>query len=104
MPVCIASSLIISRTLLISLNLQQRGYNLINRKLSYFGRLAYDYQNRYMHKTSKSEVDKIKFARDAYTVGRHPSIKDGLGFKREVKNLTSHKASIRQGEREGPYG
>lgn len=24
------------------------GYNLINRKLSYFGRLAYDYQNRYM--------------------------------------------------------
>jgi hypothetical protein len=45
-------------------------------------------------KTSKSEIDKIKFARDAYTIGRHPSIKDGLGFKREVKNLTSHKASI----------
>src|SRR6187455_1151520 len=45
-------------------------------------------------KTSKSEVDKIKFARDAYTVGRHPSIKDGLGFKREAKNLTSHKAPI----------
>jgi hypothetical protein len=38
-------------------------------------------------KTSKSEFDKIKFARDAYTIGRHPSIKDGLGFKREVKNL-----------------
>src|SRR5688572_31371341 len=38
-------------------------------------------------KTSKSEVDKIKFARDAYIVGRHPSIKDGLGFKREAKNL-----------------
>jgi hypothetical protein len=37
--------------------------------------------------TSKSEFDKLKFARDA-------SIKDGLGFKREVKNLTSHKASI----------
>jgi hypothetical protein len=36
----------------------------------------------------------LKFARDAYTIGRHPSIKDGLGFKREVKNLTSHKASI----------
>jgi hypothetical protein len=35
-----------------------------------------------------------KFARDAYTIGRHPSIKDGLGFKREVKNLTRHKASI----------
>jgi hypothetical protein len=26
--------------------------------------------------------------------GRHPSIKDGLGFKREAKNLTSHKAPI----------
>jgi hypothetical protein len=45
-------------------------------------------------KTSKSEFDKLKFARDAYTIGRHPSIKNGLGFKREVKNLTSHKASI----------
>ena len=37
---------------------------------------------------------KIKFARDAYTIGRHPSIKDGLRFKKEIKNLTSHKASI----------
>jgi hypothetical protein len=45
-------------------------------------------------KTSKNDFDKLTFARDAYTVGRHPSIKDGLGFKREVKNLTSHKASI----------
>ncbi|WP_159359514.1 hypothetical protein, partial [Escherichia coli] len=45
-------------------------------------------------KTSKSDFDKLKFARDAYTIGRHPSIKDGLGFKREVKNLTSHKAPI----------
>jgi hypothetical protein len=45
-------------------------------------------------KTSKSEFDKLKFARDAYTIGRHPSIKDGLGFKREAKNLTSHKVSI----------
>ncbi|MCL1415273.1 hypothetical protein M3J43_25025, partial [Escherichia coli] len=45
-------------------------------------------------KTSKSDFDKLKFARDAYTVGRHPSIKDGLGFKREAKNLTSHKAPI----------
>jgi hypothetical protein len=35
-------------------------------------------------KTSKNEFDKLKFARDAYTVGRHPSIKDGLGFKREA--------------------
>jgi hypothetical protein len=45
-------------------------------------------------KTSKSEFDKLKFARDAYTIGRHPSIKDGLGFKIEAKNLTSHKAPI----------
>ena len=45
-------------------------------------------------KASKSEFDKLKFARDAYTIGRHPSIKDGLGYKREAKNLTSHKAPI----------
>jgi hypothetical protein len=45
-------------------------------------------------KTSKSDFDKLQFARDAYTVGRHPSIKDGLGFKREVKSFTSHKAPI----------
>jgi hypothetical protein len=45
-------------------------------------------------KTNKREFDKLKFARDAYTIGRHPSIKDGLGFKREAKNLTSHKAPI----------
>jgi hypothetical protein len=31
-------------------------------------------------KTSKNYFDKLKFARDAYTSGRHPSIKDGLGF------------------------
>jgi hypothetical protein len=45
-------------------------------------------------KTSKNEFDKLKFARDANTIGRHSSIKDGLGFKREAKNLTSHKAPI----------
>jgi hypothetical protein len=45
-------------------------------------------------KTSKNEFDKLKFARDDYTIGRHPSIKDGLGFKKEAKNLTSHKAPI----------
>jgi len=45
-------------------------------------------------KTSKNDFDKLKFARDAYTIGRHPSIKDGLGFKREAKDLTSHKAPI----------
>jgi hypothetical protein len=37
--------------------------------------------------------EKLKFARDAYTVGRHPSIKDGLGFRKETKNLTSQRTS-----------
>jgi hypothetical protein len=45
-------------------------------------------------KTCKDDFDKLKFARDAYTVGRHPSIKDGLGFRRETKNLTSQRTSI----------
>jgi hypothetical protein len=36
----------------------------------------------------------LKFARDAYTVGRHPSIKDGLGFRRETKNLTRQRTSV----------
>jgi hypothetical protein len=45
-------------------------------------------------KTSKNEFNKLKFARDAYTIGRHPSIKDGLDFKREAKDLTSHKVPI----------
>jgi hypothetical protein len=45
-------------------------------------------------KTCKNDFDKLKFARDAYTVGRHPSVKDGLGFRRETKNLTSQKAPI----------
>jgi hypothetical protein len=42
-------------------------------------------------KTCKNDFDKLKFARDAYTVGRHPSIKDGLGFRKEAKNLTSQR-------------
>jgi hypothetical protein len=45
-------------------------------------------------KTSKNDLDKLKYARDAYTIGRQPSIKDGLGFKREAKNLTSQGAPI----------
>jgi hypothetical protein len=45
-------------------------------------------------KTCKIDFDKLKFARDAYTIGRHPSIKDGLGFQREANNLTSHRASV----------
>jgi hypothetical protein len=44
-------------------------------------------------KICKNECEKIKFARDAYTIGRHPSIKDGLGFQKGTKNLTSQRAS-----------
>jgi hypothetical protein len=45
-------------------------------------------------KTCKIDFDKLKFARDAYTVGRHPSIKDGLGFRKETKNLTSQRTPV----------
>jgi hypothetical protein len=45
-------------------------------------------------KTCKNDFNKLKFAKDAYNVGRHPSIKDGLGFQRKTKNLTSQKAPI----------
>jgi hypothetical protein len=44
-------------------------------------------------KTCKDDFEKLKFSRDAYTIGRHPSIKDGLGFRKETKNLTSQKNS-----------
>jgi hypothetical protein len=44
-------------------------------------------------KTCKNECDKIKFPRDAYTIGRHPSIKDELGFQKGTKNLTSQRTS-----------
>jgi hypothetical protein len=42
-------------------------------------------------KTYKESYEKLKFARDSYTIGRHPSIKDGLGFRKETKNLTSQR-------------
>jgi hypothetical protein len=42
-------------------------------------------------KTCKDDYGKLKFARDAYTVGRHPSIKDGRGFRKKTKNLTSQR-------------
>jgi hypothetical protein len=45
-------------------------------------------------KTCKVDFDKLKFARDAYTIGRHPLIKDGLGFRKETKNLTSQRTPI----------
>jgi hypothetical protein len=38
-------------------------------------------------------MKKIKFVRDAYAIGRHPSIKDGLGFQKGTKNLTSQRTS-----------
>jgi hypothetical protein len=41
----------------------------------------------------ESEYEKINFVRDAYTIGRRPSIKDGLGFQRGTKNLTSQSTS-----------
>jgi hypothetical protein len=43
-------------------------------------------------KTCKDECDKIKFARDAYTISRHPSIKDCLDFHKGAKDTKSHKA------------
>jgi hypothetical protein len=45
-------------------------------------------------KTCKDDFDKLKFARDAYTIGRHPSIKDGLDFRKETKNLTSQRTPV----------
>jgi hypothetical protein len=45
-------------------------------------------------KTCKMDYDKLKFARDAYTVGRHLSINDGLGFRKETKNLTSQRTLV----------
>jgi hypothetical protein len=44
-------------------------------------------------KTCKDNHEKLKFARDSYTIGRHPSIKDGLGFQKGTKNLTSQRTS-----------
>jgi hypothetical protein len=42
-------------------------------------------------KTCMDNYEKLKFAREAYNVG--PSIKDGLGFRKETKNLTSQRTS-----------
>jgi hypothetical protein len=54
-------------------------------------------------KTCKNDYEKLKFARDAYTVGRHPSIKDGLGFQKETKNLTSQRTSdLNKGKGKAP--
>jgi hypothetical protein len=53
-------------------------------------------------KTCKNDYEKLKFARDAYTIGRHPSIKDGLGFRKETKNLTSQRTSDLKGKGKAP--
>jgi hypothetical protein len=54
-------------------------------------------------KTCKNDYEKLKFARDAYIVGRHPSIKDGLGFRKETKNLTSQRTSnLNKGKGKAP--
>jgi hypothetical protein len=44
-------------------------------------------------KICKDECDKVKFSRVSFTIGRHPSIKDGLGFQRGTKDLKNQKAS-----------
>jgi hypothetical protein len=44
-------------------------------------------------KICKSDHEKLKFARDAHSIGRHPSIKYGLGLQKETKNLTSQRTS-----------
>jgi hypothetical protein len=43
-------------------------------------------------KSCKNEVEEVKFARDAFTIGRHPSIKDGLGLQKGTKDTKSQKA------------
>jgi hypothetical protein len=43
-------------------------------------------------KTYNNELEKLKFARGGYTSGRHPSIKDGLGFQNRTKDKKSHEA------------
>jgi hypothetical protein len=44
-------------------------------------------------KICKDKCVKIKFARDAYTIGRHLSIKDGLGFQKGTKDTKSQKGT-----------
>jgi hypothetical protein len=43
-------------------------------------------------KTCKDEVENVKFDRDAFTIGRHCSIKDVLGFQKGTKDTKSQKA------------
>jgi hypothetical protein len=50
-------------------------------------------------KTCKSEVEKFKFARDDFTSGRHPFIKDGLVSKREPRTQKAKRTSTSQRRR-----
>jgi hypothetical protein len=55
-------------------------------------------------KTCKDNYEKLKFARHAYIIGRHPSIKDGLGFLKGNQELDKPKDfRSQQREREGSY-
>jgi hypothetical protein len=65
-----------------------------NKHISTIAKLNDDIANLHAQlKICKDECDKVKFARDAFTIGRHPSIKDGLGFQRGTNDLKSQKAS-----------
>jgi hypothetical protein len=55
-------------------------------------------------KTCKSDFDKLKFARDAYTIGRHLSIRMDLVFEGNQELNKPKGSHSQQGEREGPYG
>jgi hypothetical protein len=46
-------------------------------------------------KICNDELEKIKFARGAYTSGMHPRIKDGFGFQNGAKDKSN-------GSQEGP--
>jgi hypothetical protein len=60
--------------------------------------IAFENKSPTQLKTCKNDYEKLKFARDAYTVGRHHSIKDGLGFRKETKNLISQRTSDLKGK------
>jgi hypothetical protein len=51
-------------------------------------------------KLTKNEVEKIKFARDAFTIGRHPPLRMDLVSKRELRTLTDKRPSTSQRGRE----
>jgi hypothetical protein len=65
-----------------------------NNNVSTIAKLNDDIVNLHAQlKICKDECDKVKFSRVSFTIGRHPSIKDGLGFQRGTKDLKNQKAS-----------